>query len=242
MLDEVRSDLPGLEAVVYLGSSTWEAWRARRLLSARRRGATAGVLAWRSAPGPASSHSTTRSTSSTRRARPGFPKGATLSHHNILNNGFFVGELLRLHRADRVCIPVPFYHCFGMVIGNLAAMTHGACIVIPGPGVRPARDPSSRARTSGALRSTASRRCSSPSSRLTIFARLRPFVASHRDHGRVALSRRGHEAGRVRDAHGRGDHLLRDDRDLARLDADPGRRRHRAPRLAPSAPFIPTSR
>ena len=63
----------------------------------------------------------------------GFPKGATLSHHNILNNGFFVGELCGYSDRDRVCIPVPFYHCFGMVLGNLAATTHGTCIVIPGP-------------------------------------------------------------------------------------------------------------
>jgi fatty-acyl-CoA synthase len=62
----------------------------------------------------------------------GFPKGATLSHHNILNNGFFVGEAVKYTSADRVCIPVPFYHCFGMVLGNLACTTHGACIVVPG--------------------------------------------------------------------------------------------------------------
>jgi fatty-acyl-CoA synthase len=62
----------------------------------------------------------------------GFPKGATLSHHNILNNGFFIGETVRYTPADRVCIPVPFYHCFGMVLGNLACTTHGACIVVPG--------------------------------------------------------------------------------------------------------------
>jgi fatty-acyl-CoA synthase len=62
----------------------------------------------------------------------GFPKGATLSHHNILNNGFFIGEAVRYSERDRVCIPVPFYHCFGMVLGNLACTTHGACIVVPG--------------------------------------------------------------------------------------------------------------
>ena len=62
----------------------------------------------------------------------GFPKGATLSHHNILNNGFFVGETVKYTPEDRVCIPVPFYHCFGMVLGNLACTTHGACIVVPG--------------------------------------------------------------------------------------------------------------
>jgi fatty-acyl-CoA synthase len=61
----------------------------------------------------------------------GFPKGATLTHHNILNNGFFIGETLRYTERDRVCIPVPFYHCFGMVLGNLACTTHGATMVIP---------------------------------------------------------------------------------------------------------------
>ena len=61
----------------------------------------------------------------------GFPKGAVLSHHNILNNGFFVGEALGLTADDRICVPVPFYHCFGMVMGNLGATTHGAAIVVP---------------------------------------------------------------------------------------------------------------
>ncbi len=67
----------------------------------------------------------------------GFPKGATLSHHNILNNGFFIGESMRLTPDDRLCIPVPLYHCFGMVLGNLAALTHGACMVFPGEGFDP---------------------------------------------------------------------------------------------------------
>jgi fatty-acyl-CoA synthase len=61
----------------------------------------------------------------------GFPKGATLSHHNILNNGYFIGEILRYTERDRVCIPVPYYHCFGMVIGNLACTSHGATMVLP---------------------------------------------------------------------------------------------------------------
>jgi fatty-acyl-CoA synthase len=68
----------------------------------------------------------------------GFPKGATLSHHNILNNGFFIGEFCRYTEKDRVCIPVPFYHCFGMVLGNLAITTHGAAMVIPGESFDPA--------------------------------------------------------------------------------------------------------
>ncbi|GAA2969266.1 AMP-binding protein [Actinokineospora diospyrosa] len=67
----------------------------------------------------------------------GFPKGATLSHHNILNNGYFVGELCSYTEQDRICLPVPLYHCFGLVMGNLAATTHGACIVLPAPGFDP---------------------------------------------------------------------------------------------------------
>ena len=68
----------------------------------------------------------------------GFPKGATLTHHNILNNGFFIGEAMKLSEHDRLCIPVPLYHCFGMVLGNLACMTHGAAMVYPGEGFDPA--------------------------------------------------------------------------------------------------------
>src|ERR1700752_4317675 len=67
----------------------------------------------------------------------GFPKGATLTHHNILNNGFFVGELINYTERDRIVLPVPFYHCFGMVMGNLAATSHGAAMIIPGPGFEP---------------------------------------------------------------------------------------------------------
>src|SRR5215212_100156 len=81
----------------------------------------------------------------------GFPKGATLSHHNILNNGFFVAELCHYTEADRVCLPVPFYHCFGMVMGNLGAVTHGSCIVIPAPGFD----------AEATLRAVASERCTS---------------------------------------------------------------------------------
>ncbi|WP_426212379.1 AMP-binding protein [Massilia sp. TWP1-3-3] len=67
----------------------------------------------------------------------GSPKGATLTHHNILNNGFFVGEAMKLGPADRLCIPVPLYHCFGMVLGNLACVTHGATMVFPGESFEP---------------------------------------------------------------------------------------------------------
>ena len=67
----------------------------------------------------------------------GFPKGATLTHRNILNNGFFIGECMKLTAADRLCIPVPLYHCFGMVLGNLACLTHGSAIVYPNDGFDP---------------------------------------------------------------------------------------------------------
>ena len=67
----------------------------------------------------------------------GVPKGATLSHHNILNNGYFVGEMLHYTEADRICVPVPFYHCFGCVMGNLAAVTHGAAVVVPAESFEP---------------------------------------------------------------------------------------------------------
>ena len=67
----------------------------------------------------------------------GLPKGATLTHHNILNNGMFLGEMMHYTDQDKVCIPVPLYHCFGMVIGNLACMTHGSAMVLPGEGFDP---------------------------------------------------------------------------------------------------------
>ena len=67
----------------------------------------------------------------------GFPKGATLSHHNILNNGLFIARAMKLTEHDRVCIPVPLYHCFGMVIGNLGCLTHGSAMVYPGEGFDP---------------------------------------------------------------------------------------------------------
>ncbi len=67
----------------------------------------------------------------------GAPKGATLTHHNIVNNGYFIGEAMRLTSDDRLCIPVPYYHCFGMVLGNLACVTHGSCMVSPSEGFDP---------------------------------------------------------------------------------------------------------
>ena len=94
----------------------------------------------------------------------GSPKGVTLSHHNILNNGYFTGRAMRLTPEDRICIPVPLYHCFGMVMGNLAAVTLGAAMVYPGEGFDPLGDAARPSRRSAAPRSTACRRCSSPNS------------------------------------------------------------------------------
>ncbi len=126
MIGQVRPDLPDLENVVFIGSQSWDGLRyaGSRDWLAEREAALA-------ADDPINIQYTSGTT--------GFPKGATLSHHNILNNAFFIGEGCRYAEQDRVCVPVPFYHCFGMVLGNLACTTHGACIVIPAPGFDPAQ-------------------------------------------------------------------------------------------------------
>jgi fatty-acyl-CoA synthase len=132
MVDEVRGDLPGVERVIYLGTPEWD-----EIAAGPGAGISAGddgALARREAELAFDDPINIQYTSGT----TGFPKGATLSHHNILNNGFFIGEMCRYTAHDRVCIPVPFYHCFGMVLGTLAAVTHGSCIVIPAPGFEPA--------------------------------------------------------------------------------------------------------
>jgi fatty-acyl-CoA synthase len=126
MIAEVRPRCPGLSDVVLLGSPEWQS-----LLEAGRRADRRALERIElDIDDPINIQYTSGTT--------GFPKGATLSHHNILNNGFFVGELCNYTEADRVCIPVPFYHCFGMVMGNLAATSHGACMVIPAPTFDPA--------------------------------------------------------------------------------------------------------
>jgi len=128
MVDEVRSQCPDLRDVVYIGEGTWD-----ELVAAGSQ-ATMDQLGARMATLGSDDAINIQYTSGT----TGFPKGATLSHHNILNNGFLVGELLGYTERDRVCLPVPFYHCFGMVMGNLAATSHGACMVIPAPAFDPA--------------------------------------------------------------------------------------------------------
>jgi fatty-acyl-CoA synthase len=125
MIAEVRPRCPALRSVVLLGHPEWQA-----LLETGRRLDRAALDAIElDTDDPINIQYTSGTT--------GFPKGATLSHHNILNNGFFVGELCNYTEADRICIPVPFYHCFGMVMGNLAATSHGACMVIPAPSFDP---------------------------------------------------------------------------------------------------------
>ncbi|MDT4925593.1 MAG: fatty-acyl-CoA synthase [Pseudonocardiales bacterium] len=128
MVEEVRPALAELRDVVYLGDPTWAA-----LLAAAAK-ASPDDLAQRSAQLSFDDPINIQYTSGT----TGFPKGATLSHHNILNNGYFVGEGMSYTEQDRICVPVPFYHCFGMVMGNLASTSHGACVVIPAPGFDPA--------------------------------------------------------------------------------------------------------
>jgi fatty-acyl-CoA synthase len=122
MIGDVRDSCPALEEVVLFGSERWQAMASTEIdaPALARREATLGF------DDPINIQYTSGTT--------GFPKGATLSHHNILNNAFFVGHLLGYTELDRVCVPVPFYHCFGMVIGNLAATSNGATIVVPAPG------------------------------------------------------------------------------------------------------------
>ncbi|GAA1902953.1 AMP-binding protein [Streptantibioticus ferralitis] len=141
MVERTRGDCPSLRDVVYIGDPTWEELTAAgaAVPDDRLAAAEAGV----GCDDPVNIQYTSGTT--------GFPKGATLSHHNILNNGYFVGELVGYTEQDRICLPVPFYHCFGMVMGNLAATSHGACVVIPAPGFDPA----------ATLRAVAAERCTS---------------------------------------------------------------------------------
>ena len=185
------------------------------LAPARRRPRGARRAAWPSCP------STTRSTSSTRAGRRASPRARRSRTTTSSTTASSSRELLRLHRATTaMCIPVPFYHCFGMVMGNLGALAHGACIVIPAPAFEPGRDARGGRRP---------RACTSLYGVPTMFIAeldhadfdaLRPDLAAHRDHGRLAVPGRGHEEGRRPHAHGGGGHLLRHDRDLAGLHAD----------------------
>jgi fatty-acyl-CoA synthase len=125
MIAEVRPRCADLEQVVLLDSDAWrELLETGKYADISIRNAELEAIRL-SADDPINIQYTSGTT--------GFPKGATLSHHNILNNGFFVGELCHYTEEDKICIPVPFYHCFGMVMGNLAATSHGAAMIIPAP-------------------------------------------------------------------------------------------------------------
>ena len=153
MVEETAGEEPPtLERVVYIGTDDWDALVAEGDGPARGRRRRSGCR--RSSPATPINIQYTSGTT-------GYPKGATLSHRNILNNGFFTTELINFTAEDRLCIPVPFYHCFGMVMGNLGCTTHGATMVIPAPGLRPGDDAAVRRRGALHRRCTACRRCSS---------------------------------------------------------------------------------
>jgi fatty-acyl-CoA synthase len=129
MIDVVRPNCDDLEQVVLLDSSEWhELVDTGKYADISARNTLLESIEL-STDDPINIQYTSGTT--------GFPKGATLSHHNILNNGFFVGELCHYTEQDSICIPVPFYHCFGMVMGNLAATSHGSAMVIPAPAFDP---------------------------------------------------------------------------------------------------------
>ncbi|MGA7207064.1 MAG: AMP-binding protein [Specibacter sp.] len=123
MINHVRPECPELTDTVYIGTESWDALVAGG--ATLPADAVGQALAALGTDDPINIQYTSGTT--------GSPKGATLSHHNILNNGYFVTETIKFTEADRLCVPVPFYHCFGMVMGNLGATTHGAAIVIPAP-------------------------------------------------------------------------------------------------------------
>ncbi|HRB02525.1 MAG TPA: AMP-binding protein [Ilumatobacteraceae bacterium] len=127
MLAEVGDDCPAMESAVFFWDPEWDA------LAAGEGGAVAADVVARGASLSSDDPINIQYTSGT----TGFPKGATLSHRNIVNNGRFTSVLQGITDQDRICIPVPFYHCFGMVMGNLGCTTHGATIVIPGDAFDP---------------------------------------------------------------------------------------------------------
>ncbi|MFJ8348770.1 AMP-binding protein [Streptomyces sp. NPDC094153] len=127
LVEQVRGRCPELRETIYIGDPSWDALTAAAAEVPADR--PAAVQAELSCDDPVNIQYTSGTT--------GFPKGATLSHHNILNNGYWVGRTVGYTEQDRICIPVPYYHCFGMVMGNLAATSHGACMVIAAPSFDP---------------------------------------------------------------------------------------------------------
>ena len=125
MVLDVRSEAPALKSLVFIGEASWQ-----QLLDTSADFERVEAVGRTVQPDEPINIQYTSGTT-------GFPKGATLSHRNILNNGYFMSEIQAWTELDRVCLPVPFYHCFGMVMGNLASLSHGTCTVIPAPGFDP---------------------------------------------------------------------------------------------------------
>ena len=224
MVAEVRGELPDLERVLFLDTDEWSDWLATDSA------APVDELRTRSASLSPDDAINIQYTSGT----TGFPKGATLSHRNILNNGYFVGEGCGYTEHDRVCVPVPLYHCFGMVMGNLGCTTHGATIVYPAPAFDPL----------ATLQAVQDERCTSLYGVPTMF--IAELGHPQFDEFDLTSLRTGIMAGSpcpvevmkqtISAMHmGDGDHLLRHDRDVARLHPDRARRhdrsagRHRRP-------------
>jgi fatty-acyl-CoA synthase len=161
MVEETASKNATLERVVYIGTDDWDALLAEG--EPLREDAVPARMATLEPGDPINIQYTSGTT--------GYPKGATLSHRNILNNGFFTTELINFTHEDRLCIPVPFYHCFGMVMGNLGCTTHGATMVIPAPGFDPETT----------LRATAEERCTGLYGVPTMFIAMQndPSFAEH---------------------------------------------------------------
>ena len=161
MVEETAAECPGLERVVFIGTSDWAD------VVAAGEQVDADVVNERMRTLHPDDPINIQYTSGT----TGFPKGATLSHRNILNNGYLVTEMIGFTEADRLCIPVPFYHCFGMVMGNLGCTSHGATMVIPGPGFDP----------EATLRAIAEERCTGVYGVPTMFIAMQnhPTFAEH---------------------------------------------------------------
>ena len=211
MIAAVRADCPALELVTTIGDESWRALYDRtvddRPLRERR--------AQLSPDDPINIQYTSGTT--------GHPKGATLSHRNILNNAYFVGLRCGYTERERVCVPVPLFHTFGMVLGNLATTAHGGCVVYPAEFFD----------AGATLAAVDLERCTSllgvPAMFLAELGRpdFEGFDLSSpadRHDGRLSLPGRGDEAGHQPDGHRRGDDRVRDDGDLAGLDPDTRRR------------------
>ena len=216
MVAHVRPDLPALERAIFFDTAEWEE-------IASGAGFTGDLQALGDEldfDDPINIQYTSGTT--------GFPKGATLTHHNILNNGYFVGAMLGYSERDRVVIPVPLYHCFGMVLGNLAATSHGACMVYPSETFDP----------EATLEACAQEQCTSLYGVPTMFiAELGHERFSEFDLGSL---RTGIMAGspcpievmkrvELGDGYRRDEHRVRDDRDLAGHDPGALRRHAREP-------------